>query len=461
MAVGNASTVPGPNGSTTPGAPNGGPTGAPTTGASNPGGVPTLGNSAPGGRPSNGTTTPGAPVGGTTAPAGANGGATAGIKPGSCAGFKNGTGITNSTITISNVADLSGPVPGLFKSAQAAVTAYVAYFNSTSSICGRKLKLIGLDSGTNESADQQADTTSCSAAFAEVGSLGAFDSGGANTAQQCGIPDLRTLSTEPGRVKSTVSYGVYSTVVSEIVRTPFEYIKTLGDAYKNAAYVYLNAGAAIIQHQSFATGETNALGFHFKDTIAIDVTSVPNYDGYVAQLKSDGIKYVQYIGAYQYASRLKAAMYGAGYNPIFLMDPVAYDAGYVAGGKAINGTYSFVPGPLFEEANRNPGLQTYLTWLQHTSGGAPTFFGVYAWCAAALFVQLAVELGGKLTRSTLLTAIRGVHNYTNNGMVPPQDPGGKHTTHCASVLQLVNGQWIRKTPYPYTCAATINTGVGT
>jgi len=449
-------------GSTTVGVPNGGPTGVPTSGATNPGGNPTLGGPGPGPGQTTGpggTTTPGA--GGTTTAAAPPGGANGGVTPGSCVGFKNSTGIDNSSITIANVADLSGPVPGLFKSAQAAVTAYVAYFNATSSVCGRKLKVVGLDSGTNESADQQADTTSCGSAFAEVGSLGAFDAGGAATVQQCGIPDLRTLSTEPARVQSSVSYGVYSTIVNEIVRTPFDYFKTFsGEPYKNAAYVYLNAGAAIIQAKSFQAGE-KMLGYNFRDVIAIDVTAVPNYDGIVTQLQHDNIKYVQYIGAYQYASRLKSAMYGAGYNPIFVMDPTAYDAGYVAGGKPVWGTYSFVPGPLFEEAGRNPQLQTYLTWLQRTSGGAPTFFGVYAWCAAALFAKLAVELGGKLSRSTLLTAIRATHNYTNNGMVPSQDPGGKHTTHCSSVVQLVGGAWVRKTPFPFSCAATVNTGVGT
>jgi ABC-type branched-subunit amino acid transport system substrate-binding protein len=252
---------------------------------------------------------------------------------------------------------------------------------------------------------------------------------------------------------------VYSTAVPEITGVPFRYIKTLGDAYKSAAYVYLNAGAASIQAQSFMKA-LRSLGYDIKDQIAIDVTSVPNYNGYATQLKTDGIKYVEYTGAYQYAQKVKEAFEQQDYHPIFLLDPVAYDAGFVAAGSAMDGTYVFVPGPLFQEASRNPELQTYIDWLQRTSGGAPTFFGVYAWCAAALFTELAVELGGKLTRSSLLSAIRGVHDYTNHGMVPPQDPGGKHTTHCASVVQLEGGKWIRRTPYPYTCVPTITTGIG-
>ncbi|TAM80768.1 MAG: hypothetical protein EPN43_14630, partial [Jatrophihabitans sp.] len=172
---------------------------------------------------STGTTSPGgsggAGVGGAAAGGGSGGGsrpAGSGGAAGSCAGFQNGTGVTDSTITIANVSDLTGPVPGLFRSAQAAVTAYVAYFNATSSICGRKLKVLNLDSATSESGDQQADTTACGSAFAQIGSMGAFDAGGAATAAACGIPDIRAASTETARYKSPTSFGAYSLAVPEV-----------------------------------------------------------------------------------------------------------------------------------------------------------------------------------------------------------------------------------------------------
>jgi ABC-type branched-subunit amino acid transport system substrate-binding protein len=292
-----------------------------------------------------------------------------------------------------------------------------------------------------------------------VGSMGAFDTGGANTVTQCGIPDIRAASTETARQKAPVTFGAYSLNTSEIPTSPFAYFKSLGDAYKSAAFVYLNAGASSLNASSFIAGETK-MGYNFKDKIAIDVTSVPNYNGIVTQLKGDGIKYVQYIGAYQYAVKLKSAMSQQGYNPIYVMDPTAYDANYLAAGKPVDGTYVFNAGPLFEEANRNPELAKYIAWLGHTSGGAPTFFGTYAWVAAALFTQIAVQLGGKLSRSTMLAALRQVHNYTDDKMVGPQDIAGKHTPRCLSVIRLTNGKWVRKTPYPYTCGSVVNSGVG-
>ena len=449
--TGTGGTDVGTNGGATTGTGTGTTTGGGSTGGGSTGGGSTGGGSTGGGSHSGGGST----GGGSKA-----GGPVSNVKAGSCAGFKNTTGITDTTITLANVADISGPVPNLFKSVQNASAAYAAYFNSTSSICGRKLKILPLDSGTSENVDQQADTTACSSAFAEVGSMGAFDAGGADTVAKCGIPDLRTASTETARWKSPVSYGVYSLAVPEVPTVPFvTYFEKQGNAYKNAAFVYLSAGASTLNANSFTAAETK-MGFNFKDKIGIDVTSVPNYGSIVTKLKSDGIQYVQYIGAYQYAVQLKSAMYQQNYNPMFVMDPTGYDANYVAAGKPVDGTYSFVPGPLFEEANKNPGLQDYLTWLKRTSGGEPTFFGVYAWAAMDLFTQLAIQLGGKLTRASLLGAVKGVHAYTDNGMIPAQDVGGKHTGHCASLVKLENGKWVRLTPYPYTCAATVNSGVG-
>jgi hypothetical protein len=130
-------------------------------------------------------------------------------------------------------------------------------------------------------------------------------------------------------------------------------------------------------------------------------------------------------------------------------------------GSFIDGTYSYVPSPLYlnsAEVAKNPELATYVQWLQRTSGGAPTYFGVWAWAAAVLFTQTAIELGGKLTRASLLAAVHGKHTFTANGMVPPQDVGGKNTSTCMSIVERVGGSWVRKTPYPFTCGRLVNSG---
>jgi ABC-type branched-subunit amino acid transport system substrate-binding protein len=418
------------------------------------------------GRGSNGGSVPGR--GSTSGSPRSDGGAAGGVRAGSCSGFKNGPGITNSTIAIANVADLSGPVPGLFKSAQNAMTAYVAYFNSTSSICGRKLKLEALDSQTSESGDQLAATTACGNAFAMVGSMGGFDAGGADTVTHCGIPDLRAATTEAARQKSPVVYGATPVNTAEIPNTAFNYFKKIGgDAYKHAALVYLNAGANVPIATSFSAAEKK-LGYNLVYTQPINVAGglIP-YDSYATQMASKGVKYVQYIGAAApYAQQLKQAIdleqrTKSSFHPMFVMDPTAYDNSYTSAGSVTDGTYSYLPAPLYLSSNeiaKNPELSTYIQWLQHTSGGAPTYFGLWAWAAAVLFTQTAIALGGRLTRASLLAAVRTIHAFTANGMVPPQNVGAKQTPTCMSVVQRINGSWVRKTPYPYSCGQLINTG---
>jgi ABC-type branched-subunit amino acid transport system substrate-binding protein len=383
---------------------------------------------------------------------------TAGITAGSCIGFHNSTGINSSTISIGNVADVSGPVPGLFSSAQQATLAYAAYFNATSSICGRKLKVIPYDSETSASGDQQANTSACSETFAMVGSIGAFDSGGAQTASNCGIPDLRSISTTPERNASSVSFGTDAGDPTQVSTAQYRYIKSAtGNAYLKTAVLYLDAGAATPNATAYAKTMTS-LGYHVVYTQPIDVTSF-NYAPYVAQMQSLGVTLVQFEGSYQFAVRLKDAMHSQGLNPVFVMDSVAYDPVFVqAGGREFDGMYSYVDTALVEDATQSTELKLYTQWLHQVAPSAtPSFFGMFAWGSMALFAQLAVELGGKLTRASLLNAVKGVDNFTDHGLFAPQHVGSKRTTACQTVIQLENGRWIRRTPYPYICSTVFDT----
>lgn len=394
--------------------------------------------------------------GGSGDSGGSSGGSAAsGVKAGSCAGFTNGPGITKSTINIANVADVSGPVPGLFQGVQQAMKAYVAYFNSSSSICGRKLSLESLDSQTSSGGDQQAATTACGNAFAMVGSMGAFDDGGAGTVSKCGIPDLRTATTEAGRAASPVVYGAQSLNANYVPTAPAVYYKRAypGVASK-AAFLYLNAGASSVNAKNEIKGWERE-GFKFIYTAGIDVTAF-NYTTYVSKMQSLGVKYVQFVGAYQYAVRLAQAIkQQQNFKPIFVLDPVAYDAGYVkSGGAAVDGTEIWINSRTFEEARSIPEMQTYIGWLNRVApGAAPNYFGIFAWSAGMLFTQKAIELGGKLTRKSLLAQLAKVDGWTGNGMFGPQHVGRKVTGACYGFISLHNGKWVREGPRPFSCGS--------
>jgi ABC-type branched-subunit amino acid transport system substrate-binding protein len=399
-----------------------------------------------------GSTTTG---GGGSAPEGTGANAaTGGAKGGSCEGFKNGPGIDSKTITIGNASDISGPVPGLFEASQDALKAYVAYFNATSDICGRKLSLKTYDSRTDASADQQAYTRGCDEVFAMVGSMSAFDSGGARTAQGCGLPDIRSAGVTNDRQQCTTCFGAQSTVAHEFQNAVPDYVKkNYPDAARNAAMLYINAGAAA-ENGKLQAEAMGRRGMHFSYVQGIDISEF-NYAPYVQQMKDKGVEYVQMIAAPDQFVRLADAMQQQGFEPdVFMLDPTAYDPDYVKnGGDAAEGTTIFVNFTPFEEAGSNKELQLYLAWLQQVKPGAqPSFFGLFSWSAARLFVQRAAGLGGKLSRSSLISSVKTVDNWTANNLHSPQHVGPRHTGECWRFLQLRNGRWVPVGGSKYSCS---------
>ncbi|WP_148046057.1 ABC transporter substrate-binding protein [Nocardioides marmoriginsengisoli] len=376
-----------------------------------------------------------------------------GVKAGSCDGFKNGQGISDSTIKIGNSSDISGPVPGLFEAAQQATKAYVKYFNTTqpNGICGRKLELTNLDSRTDAGADQASYQKLCESVFAAVGSMSAFDSGGAQTAENCGLPDMRTAVVTATRNSCKTCFGAQPTGPYEFSNAVPDFIvKNYKAASQKAAFLYLNAGAAAENAKAQQKVEEKR-GMKFLYTQGIDVATA-SYAPYVQKMKSLGVEYVQFIGAYQQSVTLAKAIQAGGFKPqVRLYDPSVYDVNFLkTGGSAVEGVFMFINFTPLEESQ--PELNLYKQWLQQVAPGAnPTFFGEFAWSAAKLFVQNSIALGGKLNRSTLAKSFTSVHKWTGGGMHGPMDVGGKHSPSCVRFLQVKGGKFVPLGSTKYMC----------
>lgn len=405
-----------------------------------------------------GTRGSGGSAGGSTSGSSGAGGPAAGepIPTGNCSGFKNSTGITDSAITIGNASDVSGPVPGLFEPAQDAVKAFVAYYNRSNpdGICGRSLTLKNYDSRTDASADQRNYVDGCDTVFAMVGSMSAFDSGGAATAEGCGLPDIRSTAVTGARSECATCFGAQSTVANQFQNAVPDFLKkTFPTAAQNAAMVYLNAGAAA-ENGQLQPQAMSERGMKFVYEQGVDVTEF-NYAPIVQELKNNGARHVQFLGGIPQYVRMAQAMEQQGYEPdVFVVDPTAYHPDYVEGaGSAAEGSVAFINFVPFEEASSNPELQLYTSWLQQTKPGAtPDFFGLFAWSAARLFVEEASKLGGKLSRPALVDALRKVDKWTANGMHAPQGVGPKRTGDCWRFVQLRKGKWIPVGGTKYTCS---------
>ncbi|HET6167390.1 MAG TPA: ABC transporter substrate-binding protein [Marmoricola sp.] len=377
-----------------------------------------------------------------------------------CTGFHNQTGITDSTVTLANIADISGPVPGIFTSAQQATKAYVAYFNATSSLCGRKLKVLSLDSRTDAGGDQVGYVKACDDAFAAVGSMSAFDSGGAQTAQKCGLPDIRAAAVSDARNACSTCFGVQATDLHAFQNAVPDYlVKHYPTGSKHAAMVYVNAAASVENAQVMEAVGTRR-GMSFVYSTPFDVAEF-NYTPYVQRMKDRDVGVVQFVGSSDEAVRLARAMQSANYKPdAFVLDPTAYDPNFVrGGGSAVEGALVFIDFTPFEESAHNAELRLYQQWLQQVSPGAvPSYFGLFAWSATRLFVEQAASLGGRLTRGSLVARMRGVHGWTDNGAHAPQDVGGKVNSNCWRFLQLRNGHWTAVGGTDYTFRGSSKAG---
>jgi len=373
-----------------------------------------------------------------------------------CKGMKNGNGITDTTITIGNSSDVSGPVPGLFETAQDATKAFVAYFNASvpNGICGRKLVLKTYDSRTDAASDQQAYTSACEEVFAMVGSQSAFDLGGAKTAQNCGLPDIRAGAVTFERNACTTCFAAQAVNTNFFQNAVPNFVKkNYGSSVSKAAYLYSDAGAAA-QNAKAQVKAMEKLGLKFPVVRGIGVTEI-NYVPYVQELKDKGIEVVFFTSSLDFSARLRQVMQQQGYKPkLYLRDPTDYNPNYLKlGGSAVDGTVVFTNFTPFEEASSNKELNLYLSWLQQAKpGAAPQFFGVFAWSAARLFVEKAAELGGKLSRATLIAELKKVKGWTANDMHAPQPVGSKGTGECWRFIKLSGGKWTPVGGTKYDCA---------
>lgn len=364
-----------------------------------------------------------------------------------CDGFRNQTGITDSKVVIANIADISGPVPGIFESAQEATRAFAAYFNASSDLCGRKLEVMTLDSRADSGADQQAYTKACDDAFAAVGSMGAFDMGGASTAEACGLPDIRSTTTTAERRDCATCFAAQPVNPGALPSAVHKwFLQNERAATQKAAMLYINAGAAPANAKAFAAAaEVN--GWNEVYVEGIDVSEF-NYAPYVQEMKDLGVRLVQYVGPYQNTVKLQQAMQQGGLDPdVYLQDATIYDARYVEqAGSNGDGSYVYMNNQMFERTSI-PEMALYQQWLQQVKPGAtPTFFGLYAWSATRLFVQKAYELGGELDRKTLVASMSKIRGWTGNKLHAPQDVGTKDTAECTMIIQLDGTKWVQRSP---------------
>jgi ABC-type branched-subunit amino acid transport system substrate-binding protein len=384
---------------------------------------------------------------GNQAPAGGNGGATA-------------TGVTATTITVGNIASISGVAPGLTQSAQQATEAWAAYVNSTGGICGRQIKVQPFDDGNDSGQNFAAASQACSSDFALVGSASGFDDGSANAVNSCSIP---TMSAEVSTAAAGGTADIFGASPGNDHYYPVgpgNYIaKTYPNAIKHAAEIFLQVPATASQAAHEIQANTS-VGFVYTPANGIATTPTnANYGTIVQQLQSQGTQYVSEYSDDNSAERLLQAMQQANYapqvvdwiseeySPHFAQQTNPQSNGNLVAMTATDG-YS---------DTGNPGMQLMETWLNRVAGSGnwhQDIFAILAWSAGLAFEQAAKQVGPALTRPALIAKLQGITSWTGGGVTPQTDIGQKIPSKCFYYEKIQSGGFQRvypSAPGTYDC----------
>lgn len=356
-------------------------------------------------------------------------------------------GVTADSISIGNVAILSGPVPGFGRTSQAATQAYVDYTNSQGGVCGRQLKLITADDRFDSGANRAQTESLSSKVLAFVGGLSVVDDGGAVALQGTNIPDVG-IALSDGRIKLPNNF---SSAPIDLADGGNGFVPAL-KYYKSQGAV---TGAVVWPGQPIARGRAQGYvrdmqraGLNVVYTAEVSVTET-NYSGHAAQIqqrKADVVVTALEVAA---MASLAKALKQQGYQPKFAAyGPQAYGKQFLKlAGAAAEGTTINVAYDIFENRAANPGIDTMLKWFSRSAPGLdPDYFAIIAWSAADLFVRALRATGPRPTRDGVLAELRKVSKFDAGGILAPNNPAGKRWAECFLILKVQDLKWRRVEP---------------
>ncbi|MDZ7675099.1 MAG: ABC transporter substrate-binding protein [Acidimicrobiales bacterium] len=362
--------------------------------------------------------------------------------------FTTDIGITDDTITIGVIADLTGVVPGLFKAAADGVEAYAAKTNDEGGVNGRMIEVVEFDTGTNDRGNAQAYEDACDEVFAAVGSESAFDTGGFEAQRECGFPNLAGFLTDP---EAESLPNVYPRTSGDVVFVgPARWMaEEHPEAVENAAVFFVNAPVTIRSAEELIEAR-ESIGWNFIYEQPVGQLE-SNYTPHVIEMENRGVQAFAFVADVNNIVRLQVAMADQNFDvTVADVNTQGYTPDYLeAVGPAGEGSYVPLGHALFEEADQIPAMQEYFEWLEEVAPGEePTSNGLTAWIRAALFVEAARAIEAEdLTRDALMTELDTIEGFDAGGLIPPDDVGQPVPDEaCFLIAQVQDGAYVRVFP---------------
>jgi ABC-type branched-subunit amino acid transport system substrate-binding protein len=378
--------------------------------------------------------------------------AAAGVAAGTAGAATDGsTGITAKTITIGQLADVSGPIPGLFSGAQYGLEAWAAYVNSTGGIDGRKVVVDFKDSALSCTTFTNGITSLASSAFALIGTVSVVDS--------CG---QSVLQANPNLLYAPGITTAYSLLSLPNVYPPdpdpaggttagYTYIKNkFGKAAIEDAGSIYNTGAPTNAEYGRDAGQSVGWKYKYVDGIGPVQTE---FTSDILRMKSDGIKVVDLADlAVNQVTDFLNQSYQQGFKPDAVLAPTAYDAtfaGLLTNPQAAAPLVMPEPFPTYlgPDATAVPEVKTVIKWVHKVKPGFPLdLYTLEAWMDGLFFQSAMSHVTGTPTQQKLMAAVKEVTSFDGNGLIGTVNPA-KHTpTNCAVIVGSKDGDYVRLAP---------------
>lgn len=378
------------------------------------------------------------------APAGGNGGAT-------------DVGVTANQITIGNVADLSGPVPGLFQGAVIGTQAYIAKINSEGGVFGRKLRLkVGdgqLDCGENRARHEALSKE----VFAFVGSFSLNDDCGTDALAGKNVPDVHNALGQK-TLQSKDNFSVQP--LPPGWRTgPLQYFKKkFPDRWTKIGSIYANVGGASATWLKGTKPAIESTGGKVLYDRGFGPTDT-DFTADIVRMRNDGVQllYISASDAPTFARIVKAARQQDVDWPI-IAGGIAYDEGFLkqvgSDGEGVLGDQLYSQFFNADDAAAIPAVKDFQTWTGRVAPGKKRdLFAAFGWASTQLFVEALKKAGPEAKRATIIAELKKVTTFDAGGLLAPSGPGNKQPPTCYVLNAVKGGKWVRvdTPPNAYRC----------
>jgi ABC-type branched-subunit amino acid transport system substrate-binding protein len=365
-------------------------------------------------------------------------------------------GLTNNQISLGTIADVTGPVPGLFTGARQGMAAYVAYINNSGGLCGHTVKDDFADGGTNCSQNQSDVNDLIKKDFALVGTFSLYDGCGASVLKNhTNVPDVH-VSLDPAAETLSNHFDLEPGALGYATGMWKYYAQKLGSKVKSVGTIAEDIPSALAkQNAELKAARSQGWNFVYSDNASPttgDFTSDFN--------KMCGQKHIKVFFTVTEDAQNAATMISdenkvAACKGIVNIIPIAYDQAFLSFCKQVgcgsneNSVMGWNEYSLFfngNEAASLPELKLFQTWFSRVNPGQKfNLYALFAWADARLFQQAFENAGKSASRGAVITALKKIHKYDDNGIVAPTNPGSKGAGNtCYINWRLSNGSFSRQ-----------------